>query len=412
MTLHKKYHKYITTSLITILLACLYIGRKVNLSYFWYNERINNYLDTVLDGKYVFVVIFVLFVFCYHYGVKRWNTLFVAILSLILGAASFFNSLVFHRLERLFLIAGLVIGVYAWNRYLKPVGRVSSIVLGLIFTIPLLFDHFLLSETTGVFIILYLSIIGYFIKKQGYLARPLIYGILGFLALNLLVMLIQVTAGRSLGLTLLGEAALNIQNQKGLATDFISDNQFLRGYGLFSHPNIAGFVGSISLLYFIFSDFISSRLRQVGMSLGVVIILLSFSRIAWLSGLVILWYILTLSKVSQKIMNLVIAFAGVLVSFLFVFRYKLSDVYRYVDIQKFLDAYGQTTIIQKFFGVGLGAYPFYLRNQFPNLQSWQFEPVHNSMLLVFIEFGWLSILIMATLIYALLYIRAKKKTDV
>jgi hypothetical protein len=409
MTLLKKYHKYLINTLLTVLLVSLFISRKVNFSNFWYNERTNNYLDIVIDFKYLFIVIFSLVCFCLLYGVKRWNTLFVSIMSLLLGVASFFNSLVFHRLERVFLIVGVTLSTYAWYKYIKPLGNhLSGLILLIILSIPIFFDHFLISESSGAFVLLYLAITSYLMRKEYRYGLPLIYGFLGFLWLNVLTMLFQIFSGHSVGLSLFGEIALNLQTQKGLASEFFSGHQFVRGYGFFAHPNIAGFVGSISLLFFTFSDNLSSRLISIGKYLAAFLIGLSFSRIAWVSGLVILLYLLKDIKISQRIKFLAIALGGILCSLLFISRFRLSDVYRIGDLQKYLDAYSQTTAMQKSFGIGVGAYPFYLRNQFPNLENWQYEPVHNSILLVFIEFGWLSILVIGTLFYTLFFMKLKK----
>jgi hypothetical protein len=410
MSLLNKYHKYATNSLTVILIITLYIGRKVNISNFWYNQRSNNYLDIVMDFKYLFIVTFSLILFCILYGFKRWNTLLVSVLSLTLGVVSFFNSLVFHRLERVFLMIGLTIGAYAWYKYVKPSdNRNAQIVLTLVFALPILFDHFLISETSGVFMVLYLAITSYFAKKGDDLYNFLVFGLLGILVLNILVMIIQIWTGHSLGLTLLGEAILNIQSQKGLATDFINGRQFIRGYGLFGHPNIIGFVGSVSLLFFVFSTFANQRIRQFGLFFSACLMFLSFSRIAWVSGLFISWYVLDLHKISQKIKLLLLTFGSFIPAFLFISRYRLSDIYRFADFQKYTDAYSNTTMLQKFFGVGLGAYPFYLKNQFSNLENWQYEPVHNSLLLIFIEFGGLSLLILVVLLYMLYFMQAKKK---
>ncbi|MBC7472342.1 MAG: hypothetical protein H7196_03740 [candidate division SR1 bacterium] len=340
---------------------------------------------------------------------KRWITLCVSILSFLLGGLSIFNSLVFHRLERLFLIAGLIIGVYIWIKYIKPASSRAAITLTyLVFILPLLFDHFLISETGGVFLLIYLGIIGYLAKINSAIVKPLLYALIIFLGINFLTMIIQVLSSHSIGLSILGEVSLNMQTQKGLATEFISGHQFLRGYGLFIHPNIAGFVGSLSLLFFVFFDFSDEQIKRIGKYFAIGIMFLSFSRIAWISGLIVFWYVLSSSKVSSKLKYFIMTFGSLITSLIFIARYNFSDVYRFTDIQKYFEAYGQTTVLQKLFGVGLGAYPFFLKSKFPNLASWQYEPVHNSLLLIFIEFGGLSILIMSTLLYTLFFMKSKK----
>lgn len=410
MTLSKEYNKYLATCLATVLIFTLYIGRKVNLTTFWYGERMNNYLDTVIDTKYIFIVLFSLTIFCHVYGVKRWVTLFVFILSFLLGSVSIFNSLVFHRLERLFLVIGLAIGIYAWMKYIKPISsQFATIIIFLVFILPLLFDHFLISEASGVFILIYFGITGYLFKIKSSTVKPLIYAILIFLSINLLTMIIQVLVGHSVSLSVLGEVTLNMQTQKGLSSEFAFGYHFLRGYGLFVHPNIAGFVGSISLLFFTLSNFTTKYMQQVGWFMATGIIILSFSRVAWISGLLVLWYVLSISRASSKLKYFVLTFGSLITSLIFVFRYNLSDVYRFGDIQKYFEVYKQMSVLQKLFGVGLGAYPFFLKNKLPSLELWQYEPVHNSLLLVLIEFGGLSILIIAILLYILFFMKVKKR---
>jgi hypothetical protein len=410
MTLRKKYHKYIINTITALLVISLYIGRKLNFSAFWYNERSNDYLDIIIDTRYIFIVIFSLAVFSYVYGIKRWITFFVYVLCFLLSIISLFNSLIFHRIERFFLIIGLILGIYIWRRFVQfEHSKAILICTTAIFGLPVLFDHFFLSEASSVFLIIYLGIIGYFGSKKPTVSKFLVDILLYFLSINVFTMVIQILSGHSVGLSILGEPVLNIQTTKGLATELVLGNQFLRGYGLFPHPNIAGFVGSICLLFFVLYKPNQSRTRRLGQLLTLFTVGASFSRIAWIGSLTVIWHILNQSKISNKIKYFILTLGSLVTLMIFTFRYRLSDVYRFVDIQRYFEAYKQTTVLQKLFGVGLGTYPFYLKNHFPTLEIWQLEPVHNTILLFFIEFGWLSILIVAALLYTLFYMNSDKQ---
>jgi hypothetical protein len=72
-------------------------------------------------------------------------------------------------------------------------------------------------------------------------------------------------------------------------------------------------------------------------------------------------------------------------------RFGGSDVFRLKDLVLYSQSYSQLSWVEKLLGIGFGQYPHFLAKNIP-LEIWQYEPVHNTFLLVFIELGWLPIL--------------------
>lgn len=409
MTLPKLHSNFYLKLIVPVFIFALFVGRKINLSYYLDGVRTNNYLDIVVDARYVLLVVFTMASFVYLYGLKRWISLYIGLMALLVGYASLFNEIVFHRVERFVLITSLIIACYGFYRFVLPIrDRIINLLLYTALGLPLFFDHFLISESSGVFFLIFLVFLAYLIKQNNSLYKSMLCGLLGFLGLQCVVAIVQIISGHSVGLSILGEPIMNIQTQRGLAAEILAGHKFLRGYGLFIHPNIAGFVGTVSLLFFTFTTKLSQRLQSLGLVLGGLVVVISFSRMAWISGILILAYILGKSRVSNTLKYLLIATTTLITASIFFFRFKLSDVYRFADIQTFFDAYSQTTFNQKVFGVGLGGYPFFLQYHFPNYEVWQYQPVHNVPLLLIIELGILPLFGILFILYIWQKMKSRK----
>jgi O-antigen ligase len=76
-----------------------------------------------------------------------------------------------------------------------------------------------------------------------------------------------------------------------------------------------------------------------------------------------------------------------------------SDIYRFGDLQKWLAAWENFSLQEKIFGLGFGQYPFYLQTNVPFVETWQFEPVHNVLLLLLGEFGLLGYIVIVYLFF-------------
>lgn len=187
-----------------------------------------------------------------------------------------------------------------------------------------------------------------------------------------------------------------------------SAGRFLRAYGSLSHPNALGiYLGAVLLLGFILYVYCQNARFKIVLSVGQMILsaalVFTFSRGALLS-LMVGWILLLIMVLSSKkslfkdFLRLSI-FHALLMIILFVLcasilgaRINLQNRLEYVSVTE--RAY-QINIWQSIFnrrpllGVGPGNYTlaFYLIE--PKLNFWQYQPVHNALLLLLSEFGLL-----------------------
>ena len=222
-------------------------------------------------------------------------------------------------------------------------------------------------------------------------------GIFPIIGINLIVACFQVILSRSLGLTMLGESPID-KYSTGIALLRISDIYILRGYGFFAHPNILGAFAFFSLLL---ADVFNSKLlnnvnhRLINifrlMCFGV--ILVSFSKI--IIFIALLYLIVRMFKINPKIQ--------IYISFLVIVSiYLLPLLYKKIEIQSF-----------ELRGLQLSTAFNYLLSSFPQsllgkgYMGWLLvtakdpillptgayflQPLHNTFLLMLIEWGIFSI---------------------
>ncbi len=186
--------------------------------------------------------------------------------------------------------------------------------------------------------------------------------------------------------------------------------RWLRAYGSFDHPNILGAFLAIALIFIIY-PIIKKKLKPktwefnlclLAFYLGILGLVFSFSRSAWLAFVLamtflLVYFFLTKNWFAQlKILSLIL-----ISSFIFIFPFlcynevfvaRLSAQGRLE--KKSLDQRGeyleegrQVIAENPVFGIGLGNYIKYQRNKRPEAWSWTFEPVHNTFLLIMAEVG-------------------------
>jgi hypothetical protein len=369
--------------LVVITIIALFIGRKVNISFLLSGTRSNNYLDIVVDIR--FMVLFVVSVLIGGYLVsKDWKKS-----SLVLGYLAIWEVVLigrgfeqwFHGIER--LVYGFLMVVFGWVIWREVILETRLRWVFLCGFVPfLMFDHFLLSESTGVFSLWILLVL---IGNQGQIRIVLKTAIFTFLSFHLVVMMLEIMRGLSLGLGLFGESVLDVL-MPGLATWEIVGHKVLRGYGLFSHPNITGFIGWI----FLVAGFVwicnSLWVGRLLCGVGILQVLLSGSRMAVLSMIIVGSGVIMI-QLPKKIAWLgSIISIGLFASYLII-RGFASDIYRFGDLEKWVVVVQSLQWQNILFGFGLGQYPFYLRDSLPFLEGWQYEPVHNGFLLLAAEMG-------------------------
>lgn len=197
--------------------------------------------------------------------------------------------------------------------------------------------------------------------------------------------------------------------------------RWLRAYGSFDHPNILGAFLAISMLFLAY-PLVKKKLKPrtlelniclIAFYLGILGLILSFSRSAWLAVcsatlFLLLYFLLTKNWFGQlKILSLIL-----IASFIFIFPFffynelfvsRLSGQGRLEEKSfdqraKYLTQGKRSISEDPFFGTGLGNYIRRQKSKRPDDLYWNFEPVHNTFLLIMAEIGIIGSLLFLGLI--------------
>jgi len=239
--------------------------------------------------------------------------------------------------------------------------------------------------------------------------------------------ILQFVAQSSLGLGILGESpvAVDVIGSSVVSGDY---GRVLRAYGLFPHPNIfAAFLllglwallsiyiqldkklyvfdfskgVKVNFLKFIRSRYFLGRMITAGATfLVVTALIMSFSRSAWLAGVIGCVLLLGFSLHSH-VKPVLRALMVILVSFLMIYlvlspviisRASITSTEPAVNYRLIYTKIGLETFVNNPFGVGAGNQVLsavnderYKANGIDKV--WEIEPVHNVYMLVFIELG-------------------------
>lgn len=239
----------------------------------------------------------------------------------------------------------------------------------------------------------------------------------------------QYLGQKSLGLSLLGESILG-QNTAGVAKITVNGEKIVRVYGTLPHPNILGGFLILSILagfYLIFKGFPFSKTPSAGkkwvlgiisIGLGIQIIgfILTFSRTAWaaiaITGLIFLGFYLKNHNKKPKfgLNKPKIAYFGFI---LLIFIITISLLWPQISTRFYLEKGDQALSLRGFYlknswemikqnpilGQGIGNFIFKLP---PNLEFWQYQPVHNIYLLIFAELGIIGLVLFLFLLFLLI----------
>lgn len=198
--------------------------------------------------------------------------------------------------------------------------------------------------------------------------------------------------------------------------------RLLRAYGGFSHPNIFGGFLVIAILFLLiiyFQKIVDSKLYYKILFWFVLIfifntLVLTFSRSSWLAlaiSLIILLVYAFYKKQALKntliiliILSLVFCINFVLFNDLFKTRMQQQDRLEIKsNIERLVLKDQALNLLNKhwFLGTGINNYIFTVHKNIDNsLNIWEYQPVHNVYLLIFIELGILGLILY---IYLLLY---------
>jgi hypothetical protein len=385
----------------------LFAGRFFNLNTALGVAKVNTFLDislSLLDFLALAVLAFEIW--------KHWSIKLVGFLSavVVINAFGFWlsgNSTVLtlsdwiFGLTRYLLLGFLVYHSWKQNKWLLiPLGIAS------------LFDHLLVTQSVSLIVVwLVLNLKSLSVKYQ---TLALQTGAL-YLFVNVVTALYHVVSGQSLGLLWLGEPVLGL-DKTSVAKQELGSFLLLRGYGLTQHPNILGFIGAVfAIVSMLQRSSMTKQLFALLLGLSLSLVILSFSRLAFLTLLVFgIWYLMA-TKVTLSVVHWAWKVAcglGILV-LLSLFLTRLSvDLYRLEDLQQWWQAYSTSSWLQKIVGLGAGQYPAYLQQNFPQLAPWQWQPVHSVWLNLISEGGILNILLINLLILLSLLNRGKVKRSI
>ena len=181
--------------------------------------------------------------------------------------------------------------------------------------------------------------------------------------------------------------------------------RWLRAYGSFPHPNILGGY-MVSVLTALFSirmqkERVPSWIYPVAVLCSISLVL-SFSRSAWLSLLLLLLFSFVARSAMQRRLVFVIGVTCALVMFvnapLVHTRFSVQSPHEVASISErgsALEDAKQLLIAQPFFGVGPGQYTGALQQVRPEYQPWEYQPVHNVLVLFLVELGIVGALLLA-----------------
>lgn len=218
----------------------------------------------------------------------------------------------------------------------------------------------------------------------------------------------------------LGMAAQESYNLGPSVIQF-ADQRWLRAYGSFGSPNSLGiYLAVLFILGFILYFKTQAPRYKILISVGQLLVLsglvLSFSRAAWLAtlaGLVSLVIILFLKQKEflRDFVKQIIFAIGVVVFWVIIFypvfsaRFNLQNRLEATSVAERKGQYSESLSFIKsnaIFGVGPGVYTFALAKKYPELASWQLQPIHNIYLLSIVEMGLVLVLFFLFLIAGLI----------
>lgn len=376
----------------------------------------------------------------------------------IAGVNSPYLTIYLHSLD---IILVSFFGLLAWRNKSFPLSSpkiVDKLWITLFFWIflQLLWAEYpLISWVWGGRLYLLVGILWYvsrsreFVSEIIWISRGFVIGMLG----QALIVITQMILQKNIGLPLVVEPTLS-RELAGVAKVSILDNVWIRGYGTFSHPNILAFAGitalilvykkiignkSAVILYALtlfavgmFDHYIMTSIQAiiitglVGISLNLnikldfahsinkiiiillhILIILSFSKLALALLLIVDFMYLTslfdkkmfyVEQFKNKIKSLprIIINIGACVGIIMLWTLPYQQILDTI-LKRVFYLHDAVNMIKSnlWFGVGLGQY---VANLSVNREFWQYEPVHNVLVLLLSELGLVGVFILIAII--------------
>ncbi len=243
--------------------------------------------------------------------------------------------------------------------------------------------------------------------------------------------IIQFFRQSSLGLFWLKESLIS-EKIAGVAKIIVNQHPLIRAYGLFPHPNIfAGFLFFLIMLTILYRNLFHVKQRKTSFFIYIILVIeifaliLSFSKSAILALLLAILYVnvsretlsakyksVIMAKIKPfKLTLLLITLLGTAffilhflkVDFYTLFIKSLNERYLYFFISK------QTILNSPLIGIGEGQFITNATKTFPNLETWQYQPVHNIFLLIWSEWGIIGLVLFILFLWKLFHIEPMNK---
>ncbi len=274
-----------------------------------------------------------------------------------------------------------------------------------------------------------------------------IFIILGFI--QAIIGIFQFILQRSIGLFWFFESYIS-PDIDGVAKIVINGEKYIRAYGLFPHPNILGGFFLVSLVltwgykkmlhvrpakcstWNIFNEWkftlcwknlkglikelIKKLLTPTDLKIAFLLIIqaialiLTFSKSAILGLLVAFGYILWKNKKmfhvehftkKAAICSIILFLSLYLIGLNFSENLSKSLDDRYDQLKTWMSTVFNESLIT---GLGIGNYMFHVEHSHPNLETWQYQPVHNIFLLIQAELGFIAVFIFVLLLIKMFHV--------
>lgn len=204
--------------------------------------------------------------------------------------------------------------------------------------------------------------------------------------------------------------------------------RILRSYGAFVSPNILG--GFLVITFFVgILIYLNTQQKNLKIILDVLLTIVlfglffSFSRSAWLALLIglitsLIYFFITKHKKKFELLKifiiviLILAICTGIFNKLVFTRINAEQRLEEISVSERLDQYSQAKeLAQKKwqFGYGLGNYTKALHQKIDSsLESYQYQPIHNTYVLAFLELGLMSSIVLLLFLF-FVFIKAIKK---
>ncbi len=277
---------------------------------------------------------------------------------------------------------------------------------------PIISLYFLVKISLAIGLFLYLRLN---LTKKIFLNVLKIFTLGGLI--QSLIALGQYIFQSSLGLKYLGESVL-ASDLAGIAKiDFLA-SKLTRGYGTLAHPNILACFLLLALYSAIYLSLKDRRVYLFSLPIISLGLILTFSRTTLFFGLA--WLIIFfahnyLKTKDKKILKPILVLFASLATFSLIFlpyltnRFNIQREEQAVSLRMFYNK-ASYQIIKKspFLGVGLGNFTLKLKEAYPDLEDWEYQPVHNIYLLITSEVGILGFLVFVLFLIFLLQANSLK----